>query len=218
MNFSPVFTNWLPFYWAGFQATVRYTNRILDLTDLDKVQADFEDNVRRGIRKAAGVVEVVDNYPLEDLLKLDAKTYQRQGLGAPYPADLVRRLDAACAARDCRRIFASIDAQGRPHAALYVVWDERTFYAIINARDPELQAVGTNTVLYWEAIKLAAQVSRIFDFEGSMIEPIEHFFRSFGGVQTPYLTITRQGLKARSVLAARSTHESLRRLRRRGRS
>ena len=33
--FSPTLTNWLPFYWAGFQATVRYTYRIEDLSDLD---------------------------------------------------------------------------------------------------------------------------------------------------------------------------------------
>ena len=217
MNCSPALTNWLPFYWAGFQATVRYTHRIEDLSDLDRVRGEFQEHVRRGIRKAQSTVEVDYDYPLESLLRLDARTYARQGLGSPYPPDLVRRLDTACAARGARRILGAIDAQGRTHAALFVAWDEQTFYALINARDPELQTFGSNTILYWEAIRLASEVSRVFDFEGSMLEPVEHFFRGFGGTQTPYLTITRTGFKGRSLMAARSTQQSLVRLRRRSR-
>ena len=77
-------TNWLPFYWAGFEATVRYTYRIEDLTDLDVVQRGFQEHVRRGIRKASKAVEVDHDYPLEDLLRLDVKTYERQGLKLPH--------------------------------------------------------------------------------------------------------------------------------------
>jgi hypothetical protein len=214
MNFSPSLTNWLPFYWAGFQATVRYTYRIEDLSDLERTQSNFGENVRRDIRKAESLVEVNHDLPLEELLRLEAETYAKKGRRSATP-ELIRRLDAACAARGARRILGAVDAQGRTHAALFVVWDERTLYALINARDPELQTVGANTMLYWEAIRLASQVSRVFDFEGSMVESIEHFFRAFGGKQTPYLSISRSGLKARSAMAARSTQRALCRLGRR---
>jgi hypothetical protein len=213
LSLSTALTNWLPFYWAGFDATVRYTYRIEDLTDLDRVRGEFQEHVRRGIKKAAGVVEVRDDFPLDDLLRLNAQTFARQGLDAPYSDGLVRRLDAACAARRARRILGAVDADGRTHAALYVVWDERTLYPILNARDPELQAFGANTLLYWDAIGLASEVSQVFDFEGSMIEPIEHFVRGFGGRQTPYFSISRAGLRAKPVLAARSAGRALRRLR-----
>lgn len=208
MNFSPTLTNWLPFHWAGFGATLRYTYRIEDLSDLDRVQSEFQEHVRRGIRKAESSVEVDQDYPLDGLLKLYAG-HALRGLGSPESPELVRRLDAACAARGARKVLGAVDAQGRTHAALLVVWDERTLYPIINARDPELQAVGANTILYWEAIRLASQVSRVFDFEGSMLEPIEHFFRGFGGRQTPYLSVSKAGLKARSLLAARSMRQAL---------
>ena len=209
MNCAPALTNWLPFYWAGFRATVNYTYRIDDLTDLDRVQGEFQEHVRRGIKKAASTVEIDHDYPLEDLLRLDARTYARQGLKPPVSADLVRRLDSACAARGARRIFGAVDASGRTHAALFVVWDDRTFYALINARDPDVQTFGSNTLLYWEAIRLAARTSRIFDFEGSMIEPIEHFVRGFGGRQTPYLSLSRTGRKAQAVLALRAARQGL---------
>lgn len=213
MSFSPALTNWLPFYWAGFEATVRYSYRIEDLTDMDRVRREFGEHVRRGIRRAESTVEVDHDYSLEHLLRLDAQTYTRQGLSPPHSPDLVRRLDAACAARGARRILGAVDARGRTHAVLYVVWDERTLYALINARDPEQQTFGSNTLLFWEAIRLASEVSRVFDFEGSMREPIEHFFRGFGGRQTPYLSISKAGLRARSFLAARSARSALGRLR-----
>jgi hypothetical protein len=215
--FAPALTNWLPFYWTGFEAAVKYTYRIEDLTDLDRVQRNFRDHVRRGIRKAAQAVEVDHDYPLEELLRLDTQTYARQGLRLPHSHDIMRRLDAECAARGARRIFGAVDAQGRTHAALYVVWDEGTCYALVNARDPELQAFGANTLLYWEAIRLASEVSRVFDFEGSMVKPVEHYFRAFGGRQTQYFCIHKTGLKARPALAAqRARHAVGRLVRRRG--
>lgn len=211
-SLSVELTNWLPFYWAGFEATVRYTYRVEDLSDLDRVKSEFQDHVRRGIKKAEKAVEVDHDYSLEELLKLNEQTYIRQGVKSPDDPDLIRRLDAACAQRGSRRILGAVDAQGRPHAALYVVWDDRTCYALINGRDPDLQTHGANTLLYWEAIKLASEVSQVFDFEGSMLEPIEHYFRGFGGRQTPYFSISMARLKAKPVLAAWSTRQALGRI------
>ena len=213
MCFSPAMTNWLPFRWAGFSATLLYTYRIEDLSDLDRVQHEFQDHVRRGIRKAQRVVEVDDDFSLEEMLRLDALTFARRGLQPRRRAAIVRRLDAACAGRGARRILGAVDAAGRTHAALYVAWDERTLYALMSARDPELHAAGANTLLYWEAIRLASQVSNAFDFEGSMVEPIEHYFRGFGGRQTPYFCVRKANLKGRSALAARSASRALARRR-----
>jgi Acetyltransferase (GNAT) domain len=212
MCFSHTLTNWLPFYWAGFQATVWYTYRIEDLSDLDRVQHEFQDQVRRGIRKAQQVVEVDHDFSLEELLRLDKQTYARQGLKLPHSYEVLRRLDAACAARGVRRVLGAVDAEGRTHAALYVVWDERAMYAIMSARNAELQTLGANTLLYWEAIRLASEVSRVFDFEGSMVEPIEHYFRGFGGRQTPYFGISKAEAKGRPALAAWSARQALGRL------
>jgi hypothetical protein len=213
-SFAVSLTNWLPFYWAGFQATVRYTYRIEDLSDLDRVQSDFQEHVRRSIRKARRTVEVVPDGPLDELVRLDAQTYARRG--RRQPDALIRRIDAACAARGARRILAAVDARGRTHATLLVVWDDRTMYALVNARDAELQDSGANSLLYWEGMRLAAQVSRVFDFEGSMVEPIARFFRAFGGRQVPYLRVTKARPRARLALAAWSARQAASRVRRRG--
>jgi hypothetical protein len=215
MSFSPALTNWLPFYWAGFRASVQYTYRIEDLTDLDHVRGEFQEHVGRGIRRAESAVRVDPDYPLDGLLALDTQSQARLGRRPRVPHALVRRVDAACASRGARRIFGAIDRQGRTHAALFVAWDRNVCYALINARDAELQAFGANTLLYWEAIQHAAKVSRVFDFEGSMLPPVEHFFRGFGARLTPYFTVSRTNLKGSLALAAQSTVQTVSSLTRR---
>lgn len=46
-------------------------------------------------------------------------------------------------------------------------------------------------VIQYEAIKFALYNNKNFDFEGSMIESIEKYFRSFGAIQKPYFNITK---------------------------
>jgi len=62
-------------------------------------------------------------------------------------------------------------------------------YYLLGGADPRLRSSGAQSLLFWEAIKLASRKNLKFDFEGSMIEPIERVFRAFGAVQVPYLQI-----------------------------
>jgi hypothetical protein len=56
---------------------------------------------------------------------------------------------------------------------------------------PELRSSGATSLCMWEAIRHAAKVTKSFNFEGSMIESVERFFRAFGAVQTPYFNISK---------------------------
>ena len=49
--------------------------------------------------------------------------------------------------------------------------------------------------IQFESIKFALSSGRAFDFEGSMIESIEKYFRSFGSIQTPYFSISKTNSK-----------------------
>src|SRR5919106_2186938 len=62
---------------------------------------------------------------------------------------------------------------------------------LMGGSDPRLRTSGAMSLLMWEAIKFAGQVARRFDFEGSMLQPVERFFRAFGARQVPYARLTR---------------------------
>lgn len=186
-------TNWLPFYWRGFQQTTRYTYRLPDLSDLDAMWAGFRENIRGDIRKASGrfKLRVRTDCLLDEFLALNVQTFERQGMSLPYSNSFIRRLDAACHANNARKIFIAEDERGRRHAGVYIVWDEQSAYYLMGGGDPKLRSSGATSLCIWEAIQFAAAVTKSFDFEGSMIEPVERFFRAFGAVQTPYFSIKK---------------------------
>ena len=209
LGLSPELPTFLPFVWRGFTAQPRVTYRLDDLRDLDAVWAGFRQNLRRQVRSAERRLGVRDG-DAEALIAAAAATFARQGLALPH-ADPLRRLDAALAARGARRILLAEDAGGRLHAALLVVWDSHRAYYLIGGQTDIGRGEGGASLLMWHAIRHAAQVSRGFDFEGSMIPSIERFFRSFGARQVPYVEVTKAGRRLAPVLALRDAVRGLRR-------
>jgi hypothetical protein len=196
-------TNWLPFHWQGFEQTTRYSYVLEDLRDMESVWSGLLVNIRTDIRKAQKQLRVRTDLGLDRFLEISALTFSRQGKKHPYPRDLVERVDAACAARAGRRMFFAEDARGRIHAAIYVIWDSRSAYYLMGGGDPALRNSGATSLVLWEAINFAATVTQQFDFEGSMLEPVERFFRAFGARQVQYFRVTRVGRLMRLALAGR---------------
>ncbi len=185
-SLHPSITNWLPFYWKDFEQTTRYTYVMSDLSDPNAIWNGFSEQARRNIRKAQNKVDVKTGMEIERFLDLNEKTFTRQGKILPYSKDLVKRIDTAASSRNAREIFYAEDDAGRVHSAVYILWDEHSAYYMMGGEDPELRNSEAGSLLIWEAIQFSSRQTKRFDFEGSMIQPIERFFRSFGAAQTPY--------------------------------
>ena len=190
-EFHRAVTNWLPFCWKGFEQTTRYTYVMPDLSDLDAIWDGFTGSIRRNIRKAQKVVRVEADDDVDRFLALHEKTFERQGRRAPHSREFLSRLDSACSSHGARRILVAVDSRGRAHAATYFVYSRAETTYLLSGADPELRSSGANSLIIWEGIRFASEVSREFDFAGSMIEPIERYFRRFGARQVPYLQISK---------------------------
>jgi len=192
VNMHHTMTNWLPFYWAGYSQTTRYTYVLEDLSDLDAVFKNMRKGLRRTIRKAeeAGIrVEETDD--IDTLLELNKKTFTRQGRAVPYTDESVRKLDAACAQHDARKILVTKDGSNRPHSALYLVYDSRFMYSLMEGTDPECRSSGACPLAIRRSLELAHTLNLGYDFVGSMLEGVEFCNRSFGATQKPYFEISR---------------------------
>ena len=189
-NFHYTISNWLPFYWSGFHQTTRYTYVLSDVSDPGAVWAGFLENIRTDVKKAQKKVCIRTDLGLDQFLDVNAKTFSRQRMRLPYSRELVRRIDASCG-DEHRRIFFAEDASGQIHAAIYIIWDERSAYYRMGGGDPAWRNSGATSLLMWEAINFVSTVSKKFDFEGSMLEPVERFFRAFGGDQMPYFQVSK---------------------------
>jgi hypothetical protein len=202
-TFSPTILNALPFHWNGYQTRILYTYRISDLSDLDLLWKECHEGCRRAIRKAEKQVVVREDLGIESFYEVIRKTYARQDMEPPYGIERLSPLIEACERHGAGRIFHAEDAQGRIHGVLFLVWDSRAAYYLIGGGDPDLRNSGAQSLLMWQAIKFASSRARVFDFEGSMHQPIERFFRSFGARQTPMLHVLKVGRRMAALTAAK---------------
>lgn len=184
--------NWLPFYWRGYSQTTRYTYVIEDTSNLEIITKNFNSNIRNQIRKARKQVKVMEDMCIEDFFNLNKMTFSRQNLNIPYSLELLERLDHECAKRDARKVLYAVDENGNIHSAVYLVMDDSSVYYLMSGSNPNYRQSQSLTLLLYESIKLASGLNKKFDFEGSMKENIENFFRQFGAVQKPYHNIYKE--------------------------
>jgi len=197
-NFNPSIINWLPFHWENFEATTRYTFTI----DLNQKTLEIFQNIdskyrNNKITKAQKIVQVTTDKSLQDFFNIQSKTFERQKMKVPFSFDFFKKYDAVLNKQNAREIFFAIDKDDQIHSVLYLIWDKDTAYLHIAGDDPKLRSSGASILLTWHAIKHAKEVlqKNIFDFEGSMIEPIAKVRQSFGGQQTPYFLIKKYNSK-----------------------
>lgn len=196
-NWHYSMTNWLPLYWQGYEQTTRYTYRIDNIVDFESMWGGFEANIRTDIRKAINRegITIKTDLPFEEFISLNKKVFERQGVNVPYSSEFIVALNKAAKKREASKTFIAVDSEGNKHAGIYLVWDKNSAYYLMGGGDPELRNSGATSLCMWEAIKFASTVTKSFDFEGSMIEPVERFFRGFGSIQTPYFSVKKTNSK-----------------------
>lgn len=190
-NFDYSFTNWLPFYWRGYNQTTRYTYVIEDTHNYEEVYNSIDSTTKNIIRKAEKNVNVKKGLSIDKFYEINKMTFDRKNISIPYDLTFLKKIDEACKERNCREIFYAQDEENNIHAAIYVVWDNESMYYLLGGINPNYKNSSSTSLLLLEAIKLACSMNLKFDFEGSMNKDIEKFFSSFGGVQKQYFSINK---------------------------
>jgi len=189
-NFNYAVTDWLPFYWAGFQQTTRYTYLLKDIGRRDRLWDNMSANIRRNINKAkeqSGII-VRQGIPADDFLRIVGLAFERRQKKLPHIARLAQ-LIATTKERGQGDLWGGYDTEGRLHAVAFIAWQESSAYYIAGGADPALRESGAHSLTLWDAIRDVAAYTGLFDLEGSMLPGVERFFREFGAIQTPYFTI-----------------------------
>ena len=187
---SPAYEYWTPLYWRGFTQTTRYTWRIDDLSDLEACFSRLRSEVRSAVRRGRRDGLVVAGGELSDFLPIHTDTLRRQGRpGEVAGQQALRRLDATAAERAARSILIVRDPDGRAIAGGYFVHDQRTTYYLLGGISAQSDSHHAVSLMLWTAIEQAAARGTAFDFEGSMLRPVERLVRGFGGRPAPYSVV-----------------------------
>lgn len=185
-------TNWLPFFWRYYKETVKYTYLIDNTSDMDMVRASYSSNARKLIRKAQSKVHVIEITDTEMFYRVNSLSFLRQNEIMPYSYEEFMKLYLACNKHDCVKLLGAVDEEDRIHAVAFIVWDNNYMYFLLNGTDPELKSFQGNYLLIDSCIEEAHKINKAFDFEGSVIRSVNHAFREFGGIPTPYFRIYKE--------------------------
>lgn len=192
-TFTYDITNWLPFYWAQYQQSTRYSF-LLDISDLDQVYRGFASNYRNNkMKKAKALVKIVRDLPLTDFYRVNKLSFDRQGIAVPYSEEFVQHFDKVLGDYGSRTTFFAVDEAEQIHSVAYVIWDQQRAYYLMAGDDPDLRGSGASILLVWEIIKFVKEELGLneFDFQGSMIQGIERVRRQFGAKQVSYFLIQK---------------------------
>ncbi|MGO9934866.1 MAG: GNAT family N-acetyltransferase [Steroidobacteraceae bacterium] len=195
-NLWPESGDWLPFHWAGYSQRTGYTNWHRDLSNTDGLWNGFLDSTRREIRKAQKRVELIVSDDIERLCYLHERAFTRQGLSPPRERAFVRTVVEGAMRQGHARLTFAVDEQQNTHAVNLLVFDARSAHYLLGGSDPSYRTSGAASLLMWDAIQFAAGRTKLFDFEGSMVEGVARFFRGFCPELIPISHVYRTSRRA----------------------
>jgi len=191
-TFHPEIRYGLPFHWAGFRQTTRYTYCLPDTSDLPGLYAGLKNTLRTDLRHADAQVEIVSVENPEPLFALNRQSFLRKNLRQPYALDTFRRLHLALMERGQGAGFIARDrTRGDICAGLFLAFDSRQASVVLTGLDAGNRHPGALHALYWHALRFCSERGLSLDFEGSMNAGIERVFRAFGGQPVPYQQVRR---------------------------
>lgn len=158
---------------------------------MNEVYDNFDKTAKKNIRSAQKKIQIKDNLDVQVMINMLRITFKSQNRHNPLSEKLIFEIDKACKRYSAGKFLTAVDNDGNIHACSYFVYDKNVFYYLLGGSDPKYRTSGAQSLILWEAIQYASTVSKKFDFEGSMIEGIEKFFRQFGGSPTIYYQITK---------------------------
>lgn len=191
-RFAPTVTDWLPFHWRGYRQTTRYTYRIGDISDPQRVFDGFDRTKERQRR----IRRIADDYTAEEI---DAETFVRfhadywhaRGEKDLLAPELMLSVINIATRRGQGLTLGLRDGGGRLAAAWFAVYDSHCAHALLSAKAPDMPSADVSALLVWRMIEALSGRTAAFDFEGSMEQPLEYFYRSFGARQVPFHEVSR---------------------------
>ncbi|MFC1755880.1 GNAT family N-acetyltransferase [Patescibacteria group bacterium] len=191
-NFHHSIINWLPFYWRGFKQTTRYTYVINTDKNLADVWKNLDKKTRSEIKKAKkDKITLKDGDNINTFYKFNKNSFDRKNNKIPYSLELFINLNKEIKSNNSGKSIFALDSNNNIHAVIYFVWDESEFYYLAGGFDQKYKNSGAMSLLVWAGIEESLKREKMFNFEGSMIENVEKFFRGFGAEQKTYFQISK---------------------------
>lgn len=188
--FHPSLPNWMPFHWMGLHQQTAYTY-VLPKSAKDSWWNAADSRLRNAARRGekGGVRirqgEIGSDADVDAVYRLCVMPFTSRGAKPLISSERFGRLVRGLGGAGMARLWLA-EEEGRGGTSAAVVFEDwRSAYFVFNGSLPDAQT-GTNAALLTALVQDAHARDLDFDFEGSMIKPIENFYRSFAAELRPY--------------------------------
>lgn len=168
----------LPLQWTHHASHTR----IIDFTVW--TDSEIQPKMRAFARKASKILTVLECHDFERMWKLTEMTFDRRALPVPFPKEVfervfhesVRRQQGMC-------LIAHNPEQKEDVAGLFVVWDHSRAYYLVGGMNPAFKNQNGAPLLMTQMLEHLKDKVKTFDFCGSTIPSIDHYFEQFGAIK-----------------------------------
>lgn len=180
----------LAFQNQAFRSSVQFTHEVPP-APIEHVWAGMRDKGRNGVRTAAKSLTIDHDIPAAEFIAFYGANLAARGHENVLDMGIAGRLIAATLARARGAIFGVRDPSGTLAAAIFCVWDTRSYYYLMSTRTESAHR-GATSLLLWEAISEAMRRGLIFDFDGITSEGGARLAANFTSTVTPRYIATRE--------------------------
>ncbi len=178
------------FIWKKFKVSPSYTYTIDLKQDIKTIENNFAPERRNDIKKALKdqiECQLCTDYKIvKDII---LKTFSRKH--KQIDIDYINKILFEFASPQNSFAFVSFKDK-TAIAAAFCIFDTNKTYYILGGYDNTNKHKGAGAIAIFEAIKYAKNLNiPVFDFEGSMLQEVERYFRGFGGEIKPYYSINK---------------------------
>lgn len=192
LNFSPLFEDWLGFYWLGYKQTTRYNYvwNVAHHTTREEILQGVGLCLAKKVKQAERAGFYFDPYiSTSDALDLFKRNGMRKGYCCDW--DLLKKLFLEGNEQQ-KQIVGLRYKDGRLAIASLFIVHQSTAYLIAGGYDSKVsKRYFLNPLLLLNYVLWQGRDITYIDFEGSMIEPIAKMYQALGAKPEPYMTLKR---------------------------
>lgn len=175
----------LPFIWRGFAVKPRFTYRLNLKNHSEK---NYKPSLKRNIKKAQSIFTLEEAETVDSLYDLKVENSNQQITPLTFNQESLAQMHRFYKSKNAGKILVAKKGS-EVVGAIFYVYNAYEAYYLVGGSHPDYRNSGVSGLLLHEAICDVKNKSEVFDFEGSMIEGVAHFFSGFNAICTPYYQI-----------------------------
>lgn len=179
--------SYLPFLWQKYVINISYTYRIDLCSDIEVIQNQMKGSTRTDIKRCQNEDLITQqSKDVPSFIEFLKSSFTEKSKGIPYKLEQLAKIITETINQECGFILYCKNREYEIVAGIFVMFDKDTAYYYAGTNYVSKFGSAALSFCIWESIKLVKSKGiKYFDFEGSDIRGIEHYFRNFGGDLLP---------------------------------